>query len=105
MNAGHLITCNHYGHQITSAKAQNMAKRLRVLHQEDVRRKIQCSQLINKLENHVLNDTEMSSTQVQAAKYLLDKAVGNMAPHTEQQQDPGNKADEILKAIADRLPE
>lgn len=54
-----------------------MAARIRARHQEDVRRKIQASKLINLLAEHAEGKREMTSTQVQSAKILLDKSVSN----------------------------
>ena len=54
-----------------------MAARLRKTHQEDVRKKIQASRLIGLLAEHAEGKREMSSTQVQSAKILLDKSVSN----------------------------
>jgi hypothetical protein len=54
-----------------------MAARLRAHHQEDVRKKIQAAKLINLLQEHAAGKREMSSTQVQSAKILLDKSVSN----------------------------
>lgn len=54
-----------------------MAARLRAHHQEDVRRKIQAAKLINLLHEHAEGKREMSTTQVQSAKILLDKSVSN----------------------------
>lgn len=54
-----------------------MAARLRTHHQDDVRRKIQASKLITLLAEHVEGKREMSATQVQSAKILLDKSVSN----------------------------
>lgn len=59
-----------------------MAARLRQTHQEDVKKKIQASQLVNRIQNHALGETEMTSTQLDAAKFLLNKLISN-AP-TEQ---------------------
>ena len=54
-----------------------MAARLRLRHQEEIRQKIQASQLVNRLQNHANGECEMSPTQVQAAKILLDKSISN----------------------------
>lgn len=42
-----------------------------------VRSKIQASQLVNRLTSHALGEVEMTATQVQAAKILLDKTLSN----------------------------
>jgi len=60
-----------------------MAKRGRpigVRHQEDVRRKIQSSQLLNRLTNHALGNLKnpMDATQVSAALGVLKKALPDL---------------------------
>lgn len=54
-----------------------MAVRLRKHHQEDVKSKIQASQLINYLQNHALSGSgsENAATRVRAAQALLNKIV------------------------------
>ncbi len=49
------------------------------LHQEDVRKKIQASQLINRLTDHVLNGLEMSVSQIKAAEVLLRKSLPDLS--------------------------
>ena len=57
-----------------------MAARTRkVRHDDETRRRIQTSQLINRLENHVLNATDMSSTQLRAAEILLRKSLPDVS--------------------------
>jgi hypothetical protein len=56
-----------------------MAARLRKTHQDDVRTKIQASQLINRLTNHVAGKIEMSATQVRAAEILLKKTLPDLS--------------------------
>lgn len=55
-----------------------MAARLRKSHQEDVRLKIQASQLINRLTDHVFDRVEMKPTQISAAIALLKKSVPDL---------------------------
>lgn len=55
-----------------------MAERLNKRHQEMIREKIRGSQLVNRLENHVLDDLELSPTQVTAALGLLRKVVPDL---------------------------
>ena len=55
-----------------------MAARLNPRHQEMIREKIRASQLVNRLEDHVLGDADMSNTQVQAALGLLKKCVPDL---------------------------
>lgn len=56
-----------------------MAARLRKTHQEDVRKKIQVSQLINRLTDCAMGKVELSSQQVQAIKVLMDKSLPNLS--------------------------
>lgn len=54
-----------------------MAARLRLRHQEDVKQKIRASQLVNRLQDHAFGEIEMSTTQVDSAKFLLNKLISN----------------------------
>lgn len=56
-----------------------MAARLRKMHQEDVRAKIQTSQLINRLENHALGDLDLSPTQIKAIEVLIRKTLPDLS--------------------------
>ena len=55
------------------------ARKVKIRHDEETRLKIQTSQLLNRLQNHVLNDDEMSSTQLRAAEVLLRKALPDLS--------------------------
>ena len=56
-----------------------MAARInRIQHDANTRSKIQASQLINRLTDHVLNNLEMSATQVNAALGLLKKTLPDL---------------------------
>jgi hypothetical protein len=55
-----------------------MAARINKRHQDMVREKIRASQLVNRLENHVLDDVEMSASQVNAALGLLRKVIPDL---------------------------
>ena len=50
---------------------------MRRSHQDDVRAKIGVSQIINRLQKHVDGEIELTTSQVQAAKLLLDKSLAN----------------------------
>lgn len=52
-----------------------MAARLNPRHQEMVRNKIKASQLINRLQDHVLKGVEMAPSAVAAALGLLKKVI------------------------------
>lgn len=57
-----------------------MAARLRKNHQDEVRTKIQTSQLINKLQNHALSDgdEEISNSRMKAIEILLKKSLPDL---------------------------
>lgn len=55
-----------------------MAKRKNLVHSEDVKAKIQSSQLINFLQLHVLTGTDVKKTQITAAVALLKKTVPDL---------------------------
>ena len=53
------------------------------LHQDDVRKKIQVSQLLNVLQNHALGISEdLSPTRMKAIEILLRKSMPDMASIT-----------------------
>ena len=77
-----------------------MAARTRkIRHDEETRAKIQTSQLINRLHDHVLNDLNLSSTQVSAALGLLKKTLPDLS-----QQD-GTTKHEVGDTLADFMRE
>lgn len=66
------------------------ARKSRISIDENTRKKIQASQLINRLTNHILKDEEMSATQVNAALGLLKKTLPDL-----KQQDIAVTATEM----------
>jgi len=58
-----------------------MASRKQLWHPDEVRQKIQASQLINRLTKHALSDDGpiMDASQVNAAKVLLAKAIPDLS--------------------------
>lgn len=58
-----------------------MAKRLNLNHDDETRRKIQVSQLINRLNNHInhKDGSDMTATQLKAAEILLKKALPDLS--------------------------
>jgi hypothetical protein len=58
-----------------------MAERLHKRHQDEVRSKIQASQLINVLQNHALmkDEKELSSSRLKAIEILLRKSVPDLS--------------------------
>lgn len=67
-----------------------MAARTRkVQHDQKTRDKIQASQLINSLQNHVLGKVDMKPTQVAAALGLLKKTVPDLSAVQHTGEDGG----------------
>ncbi len=56
-----------------------MAARLRKNHQDEVRAKIQASQLINVLQKHALEGGEFESTRLKAIEILLRKSIPDLS--------------------------
>lgn len=60
-----------------------MAARIRkIRHDEETRSKIQASQLLNRLHDHVFSGAEMSQTQMKAAEILLRKSLPDLSALT-----------------------
>lgn len=55
------------------------ARKMNKLHQEDVRAKIQASQLVNVLQNHALKGGEFSPTRMKAIEILLKKSLPDLS--------------------------
>jgi hypothetical protein len=57
------------------------ARTLRPRHQDEIRTKIQTSQLINVLENHAFgkDDSEMTTTRMKAIEILLKKTLPDLS--------------------------
>ena len=72
-------------------------------HQEDVKRKIQASQLINYLQNHALTNTgnENASTRIKAATALLNKVVPDVTRNEHSGLEGGPIVQRIEQVIVD----
>jgi len=55
------------------------ARKMRVTHQEDVRKKIQCTQLINRLMDNISGKIQLAPTQVRSIEILLNKSLPNLS--------------------------
>jgi hypothetical protein len=66
---------------MTETKKAKVGRPIGKLHQEDVRRKIQVSQLINVLEKHALSDDdkELSPSKLKAIQILLNKSLPDLS--------------------------
>lgn len=56
-----------------------MAARLRKTHQDDVRKKIQASQLINVLQDHALGKSDLPQSRIKAIEILLRKTIPDLS--------------------------
>lgn len=59
-----------------------MAARLRKQHSDEIRTKIQTSQLINRLTDHALGKVGLEPTQVRAIEVLLKKTLPDLQATT-----------------------
>jgi hypothetical protein len=59
-----------------------VATRLRKTHQDDVRTKIQTSQLINRLQDHALGKIVLEPTQIKAIEVLIRKTLPDLSQVT-----------------------
>mgnify|MGYP003118423486 CR=1 FL=1 len=55
------------------------ARSRKVRHDDETRRRIQISQLLNRLQNHVDGQCEMTTTQLRAAEILLKKSLPDLS--------------------------
>lgn len=60
----------------------NSTARLNPRHQEMIRQKIRADHILKRLEDHILEDLEMSKSQVSAALGLLRKVVPDLTATT-----------------------
>lgn len=56
-----------------------MAARLRPRHQDDVRAKIQASELINRLQGHAQGKIDLTLSQIKAIDILLSKSLPSLS--------------------------
>jgi hypothetical protein len=81
-----------------------MAERLRKTHQEEVRARIQTSQLINRLTDHALGNVELSATQVRAIEILIKKTLPDLSAvdHSADDDTIGAIGVAIFKGLNDK---
>lgn len=81
-----------------------MAIRLRAKHQDEIRTKIQTSQLINRLEKYALSDdeVEISNGRLKAIEILLRKALPDLSATELTGEDGGPlQIEKIERVIVD----
>jgi Asp-tRNA(Asn)/Glu-tRNA(Gln) amidotransferase B subunit len=80
----------------------NMAARsIKPRHQEEIKTKIQASQLVNLLQNHALGKIEIDQARIQSAKILLDRAIPTLSAVEQTNIDPQESLTE--QQLMDRL--
>lgn len=79
------------------------ARIVKIRHDEETRAKIQTSQLLNRLNDHVFNGTEVSPTQMKAIEILLRKTLPDLSAVTVSGDDdnPLNVIHKIETVIVD----
>lgn len=81
------------------------ARTLRPRHQEDVKAKIQATQLVNLLQNHALKNAKCSQTQIRAAEALLARAIPTLSATELTTINDDEKLDDnqLLAMLADLI--
>ena len=79
-----------------------MAARInKIRHSEDIRRKIQVSQLINRLESYALGDLEeVSPGKLRAISILLNKTLPDLSATEVTQQVEGDVKVSVIELVA-----
>lgn len=72
-----------------------MAARKDGLHSERVRARIKLSQLVTRLEKNGLGEIEMTPGQIDSAKFLVNKALGN-PPEKKQLEHSGEVSARLI---------
>lgn len=78
-----------------------MAERIRKHHQDDVRKKIQASQIVNRLTAYFNGEIDLSAGQVQTAKILLDKSISNAPTILAGDEDNPIAFKEVRRTVVD----
>lgn len=79
-----------------------MAARLNKLHTEEIRTKIQATQLINVLQNHALGKTEeLPMSRMKAIEILLRKSLPDLSAVA--LSGPGENGEHLFKLIERRI--
>ena len=81
-----------------------MPARLRKMHQDDVRAKIQTSQLINRLENHALGKLHLETSQIKAIEVLIRKTLPDLSSVTLAGDQDNPVKVTLVELIAPEMP-
>lgn len=87
-----------------------MGDRMTVRQAESVRLMIDSNRLVNRLQDHVNGEIELSVTQIQASKILLDKSLPSLqatdiTAHSSPQIEDETTLVERLRALIARHPQ
>lgn len=77
------------------------ARTVKIRHDDKTREKIQASQLVNRLQDHVFGKVDMKPTQVNAALGLLKKSIPDLSA-IEAKHDVSDTLADLLKAVDGR---
>ena len=77
------------------------ARTTKVRHDDNTRAKIQASQLVNRLQDHVYGKIDLKPTQVTAALGLLKKSIPDLSS-IEAKHDVSDTLADLLKAVDGR---
>lgn len=58
------------------------ARKRKILHDDETRARIQTSQLINRLQDHIFGKVELTQTQVTGINILLRKTIADLSATT-----------------------
>jgi hypothetical protein len=79
-----------------------MAARLRKTHQDDVRTKIQVSQLLNVLQNHALGKTkDLPPSRLKAIEILLKKTLPDLSQLQAEHTGPAGGPIQVVASSID----
>jgi len=67
-----------------------MAARINRMHSEQVRAKIQAAVIVQRFHDHFMGDLELTPSQIEAGKVLLDRSVPKLSQiqHTGDDEQP-----------------
>lgn len=81
-----------------------MAKRKQLFHPDEVKKKIQASQLINRLQENALSDEEfLTAGQIKSIDSLLDRVIPKLKAI--EHSGEGDNGEIIFQTIYEKKPE
>lgn len=77
------------------------ARKLRPFHTDEIRAKIQTSQLLNRLTDHALGKIDLAPTQVRSIEVLLKKSIPDL--QAIQLEGSGENGELVIQTITRRV--